>query len=60
MHLSAFAGDWAELGRVLGEMCRRRAAWKFAKTVIAGGAANLHCDLRCEGKSTPVHLWSDE
>jgi len=58
--LNEFADDWAEPGRVLGEMSapgnaevRKHADW------LAELRA-LHCDFRCEGKSAVVHLWSDE
>jgi len=55
-----FADDWAELGRVLGEMSASGHAEvrKDAEWLAELGA--LHCDSRREGKSAVVRLWSDE
>ena len=58
--LNEFADDWAELGRVLGEMSASGNAEvrKDAEWLAELGA--LHCDSRREGKSAVVRLWSDE
>jgi hypothetical protein len=60
MHLNTFADEWAELGRVLGEMSASGSVEVRENGEWLAELANLHCDLRCEGKSALVHLWSDE
>jgi hypothetical protein len=60
VHLNAFANEWAELGRVLGEMSASGSVEVREDGEWLAELANLHCDLRCEGKSALVHLWSDE
>jgi hypothetical protein len=60
MRLNAFADDWAELGRVLGEMSASGSVEVREDGEWLAELAALHCDLRCEGKSALVHLWSDE
>jgi hypothetical protein len=60
MDLNAFADEWAELGRVLGEMSASGSVEVREDGEWLAELANLHCDLRCEGKSALVHLWSDE
>jgi hypothetical protein len=59
-HLNAFADEWAELGRVLREMSASGSVEVREDGEWLAELASLHCDLRCEGKSALVHLWSDE
>ena len=58
--LNEFADDWAALGRVLGEMSASGNAEVREDGEWLAELGALHCDLRCEGKSAVVHLWSDE
>ena len=58
--LNEFADDWAELGRVLGEMSASGNAEVRKDTEWLAELGALHCDFRCEGKSAVVHLCSDE
>ncbi len=58
--MNAFADDWADLGRALGEMPASGSVEVREDGEWLAELAALHCDLRCEGKSALVHLWSDE
>jgi hypothetical protein len=58
--LNAFADDWAELDRALGEMAASGSVEVREDGEWLAELAALHCELRREGKSALVHLWSDQ
>jgi hypothetical protein len=60
MSLNAFADDWAELDRALIEMGASGSVEVREDGEWLAELAALHCELRREGKSALVHLWSDE
>ena len=58
--LNAFAYEWAELDRALGEMAASGSVEVREDGEWLAELAALHCELRREGKSALVHLWSDQ
>ncbi|HEX2777654.1 MAG TPA: hypothetical protein VHN10_13525, partial [Candidatus Acidoferrales bacterium] len=58
--LNAFADEWAELDRALGEMAASGSVEVREDGEWLAELAALHCELRREGKSALVHLWSDQ
>jgi hypothetical protein len=58
--LKAFADDWAELDRALGEMAASGSVEVREDGEWLAELASLHCELRREGKAALVHLWSDQ
>src|SRR5271154_3946475 len=58
--LNAFADDWAELDRALGEMAASGSVEVREDGEWLAELAALHCELRREGKSALVPLWSDQ
>ncbi|HXN73960.1 MAG TPA: hypothetical protein VN861_15550 [Candidatus Acidoferrales bacterium] len=58
--LRAFADDWAELDRALVEMAASGSVEVREDGEWLAELAALHCELRREGKSALVHLWSDQ
>ena len=58
--LNAFADDWGELDRALGEMAASGSAEVREDGEWLAELAGLHYELRREGKTGLVHLWSDE
>jgi hypothetical protein len=60
MSLNAFADDWAELDRALGEMAAAGSVEVREDGEWLAELAASHCELRREGKSALVHLWSDQ
>jgi hypothetical protein len=60
MSLNAFADDWAELDRALGDMAASGSVEVREDGEWLAELAALHCELRREGKSALVHLWSDQ
>jgi hypothetical protein len=58
--LNAFADDWGELDRALGELAASGSAEVREDGEWLAELAALHYELRREGKTALVHLWSDE
>jgi len=54
------AEDWVGLDRALGEMASSGAVEVHEDGEWLAELAELHCELRREGKVSLVHLWSDE
>jgi hypothetical protein len=52
--------DWAELDRALGAMAESSCTEVRADHEWLAELTALHCELRHAGKSSLVHLWSDE
>lgn len=52
--------DWAEIGRALDAMAASGSAEVREDGEWLAELAALHCELRREGKSSLVHLWSGE
>src|SRR6202044_204658 len=60
MSLNAFADDWAELDRALGEMAASGSVEVREDGEWLAELAALHYEMRPAGKSVVVHLWSDQ
>ena len=60
MSLNAFADDWAELDRALGEMAASGSVEVREDGEWLAELAALHYEMRRAGKSVVVHLWSDQ
>jgi hypothetical protein len=58
--MSAFADDWAELDRVLGEMASSGNVEVREDGEWLAELAGLHCELHRKGGNSLVHLWSEE
>ena len=58
--MNAPADDWAELDRALGEMAASGSVEVREDGEWLAELAGLHCELRRQGKTSLVHLWSDE
>lgn len=52
--------DWAELDRAIGEIAGSGSAEVRENGEWLAELADLHCELRREGKHPLVHLWSDQ
>jgi hypothetical protein len=52
--------DWAELDRAIGEIAGTGRAEVREDGEWLAELADLHCELRSQGKHPLVHLWSDE
>src|ERR1700734_1117695 len=60
MSLNAFADDWVELDRTLGEMAASGSVEVREDGEWLAELAALHYELRLEGKSALGPLWSDQ
>jgi hypothetical protein len=60
MSSNAFADDWAELDRALGEMAASVSVEVREDGEWLDEFAALHYEVRREGKAALVHLWSDQ
>lgn len=58
--MNASADEWAELDRALGELAASGSVEVREDGEWLAELAALHCELHHQGKTSLVHLWSDE